>query len=188
MLPEVVVYAGFINSQEPKQKLVGKKLIVHEGFAVINDSGLIDEYGINDIGLIELSSDIEFDDNVKAVQLVQRSNINDSFAGRLSVATGWGQIEEGWASDDLRFVYLTPMKNEECKKYYPFISDSHICTPTGGKSPCNGDSGGPLVTSDTYEQIGITSFGDGCEGEQPAAFARVASYLDWIKSKTGLDV
>ena len=41
-----------------------------------------------------------------------------------------------------------------------------------------------------YRQIGITSFGSGfgCEIGYPAAFTRVASFLEWIETHTGIAI
>jgi secreted trypsin-like serine protease len=55
-----------------------------------------------------------------------------------------------------------------------------------------GDSGGPLVILEKdkkYTLYGVTSFvkDTTCIGG-PDAFARVTSFLDWIKKKTGLPV
>jgi len=60
-------------------------------------------------------------------------------------------------------------------------------------STCNGDSGGPLeylYEDGKYRQIGITSFGSGfgCEIGYHAAFTRVASFLEWIETHTGIQI
>ena len=41
-----------------------------------------------------------------------------------------------------------------------------------------------------YEQVGIASFvsDGGCENEYPHGFTRVSHYLEWIATKTGIDV
>jgi PKD repeat protein len=57
---------------------------------------------------------------------------------------------------------------------------------TGGVSACNGDSGGPFavrVGNDFYS-IGTVSWGIACSGA--TAFTRTSSYIDWIKTKTGI--
>ena len=57
-----------------------------------------------------------------------------------------------------------------------------------------GDSGGPLnhfqEEFGKYEQVGIASFvsDGGCENEYPHGFTRVSHYLEWIATKTGIDV
>jgi secreted trypsin-like serine protease len=54
-----------------------------------------------------------------------------------------------------------------------------------------GDSGDPLVYLESdgrYTEVGIVLFGSSacCTLGYPAAFTRVTSYLDWIKSNTGI--
>lgn len=56
-----------------------------------------------------------------------------------------------------------------------------------------GDSGGPLVFQEAdgrYTEVGIVSFGHvaGCEKGYPVAFTRITSYLDWITTKTGIQI
>lgn len=170
---------------------------VGQEFHVIDPSSLIfhenydDAMLRNDIGLIKLPKDIEFNENVAKVQLVQSDHVNDDFAGRTSVASGWGKLhdDDPYINSNLHYVNLDPIENVECElEYGDFITDDNICVRTGGKSICSGDSGGPLKTLDSHEQIGISSFVsvDGCEGEVPAVFVRVSKYLPWIKEKTAL--
>ena len=54
-----------------------------------------------------------------------------------------------------------------------------------------GDSGGALVYLESdgrYTEVGIVLFGSSacCTVGYPAIFTRVTSYLDWIKSNTGI--
>jgi secreted trypsin-like serine protease len=53
-----------------------------------------------------------------------------------------------------------------------------------------GDSGGPLVIGNVgnYTLIGVVSFGStrGCAAGDPMGFARVTSFVDWIRQRTGL--
>ena len=70
------------------------------------------------------------------------------------------------------------------------VTTNQLCAgyDLGGISSCQGDSGGPLFhsTSDGRNVlVGITSFvsGRGCAAPgYPAVYARVASYIDWIRS------
>jgi len=53
-----------------------------------------------------------------------------------------------------------------------------------------GDSGGALVVQNgnSFTQIGVVSFVSslGCASGYPSGYARVTSFLDWIRSNTGL--
>lgn len=66
----------------------------------------------------------------------------------------------------------------------------------GGRDSCSGDSGGPLFVKDgdKLTQVGVVSWGEGpLDAAMPCGHAnaygvytRLANYVDWIKSKTGL--
>ena len=45
-----------------------------------------------------------------------------------------------------------------------------------------------LTPQGMYKQVGVTSFGSivTCESDIPAGFTRVASYLMWIETVTGI--
>lgn len=93
-----------------------------------------------------------------------------------------------------RKVDLDAVSLEDCvKKFPPAINvnqNSIICAGSKeGKDSCKGDSGGPLlkeISEDgqvNWYLYGITSFGPRKCGEGiPAAYTRVTSFMDWIKS------
>jgi secreted trypsin-like serine protease len=78
------------------------------------------------------------------------------------------------------------------------LTSNMICAGTtdGARDACNGDSGGPLFATANGEltQVGVVSWGEGPENAGAACghanafgvYTRVANYLDWIKSKSGL--
>lgn len=78
------------------------------------------------------------------------------------------------------------------------LTANMICAGTtdGVRDACNGDSGGPLFSGskDALTQVGVVSWGEGPENAGAACghanaygvYTRVANYLDWIKSKTGM--
>ena len=51
---------------------------------------------------------------------------------------------------------------------------------------CQGDSGGPLLlftSNNVWEQVGITSIGDGCaRANSPGIYTRVTAYQSWINA------
>jgi secreted trypsin-like serine protease len=53
-----------------------------------------------------------------------------------------------------------------------------------------GDSGGALVvpSGGTWKQIGVVSFvaSAGCDAGYPSGYARVTSFLDWIRTNSGV--
>ena len=56
----------------------------------------------------------------------------------------------------------------------------------------SGRTGGPLLLSESgkYKQVGVTSFGslESCQQGIAAGFTRVASYLQWIETITGIKI
>lgn len=67
--------------------------------------------------------------------------------------------------------------NDECKEFYGArYTRRMLCAGyrEGGKDSCKGDSGGPLISEkskQTWEQIGIVSFGEGCaDKHQPGVY------------------
>ncbi|KAL5285001.1 hypothetical protein ACFFRR_006998, partial [Megaselia abdita] len=187
---DVDVYVGIINKAFI---FGGQQFHISSASDLIHHADYNSSMIRNDIGLIRLPEDIEYNDDVQPIKLVSRDHADDQFVGRASVASGWGKLHDSdeLVADDLHFADLTPISNEECKKTFgEYLTDNNICVDAVGKSVCSGDSGGPLVTLDTHEQIGINSFvsGCGCECGEPAAMVRVSNFLDWIKEQSGLDV
>jgi len=147
----------------------------------------------NDLALIKLPESVTFTDAISPICLAPASE--PLHAGDPLHVSGWGKPTDAATgiSPVLREVGVTGITNQECVAAYNVLTvrDSNICVSTlGGKSSCNGDSGGPLsfINNGVYNQVGVVSFGSskGCELEIPAAFARVSSFTDWIKSVTGL--
>lgn len=109
---------------------------------------------------------------------------------------------------DLQRVDILIYTDADCSKAHGSRVDSryHVCSgiPEGGKGQCNvstyhfqfktkhlillfqGDSGGPLVANG--KQWGVVSWSvKPCTAKgYPGVFARVSSYIDWIKSKQQL--
>ncbi|KRX47704.1 Plasminogen [Trichinella murrelli] len=103
--------------------------------------------------------------------------------GEMCFVSGWGLTREsGKPSSKLRQVGIPILRNSNC----PFIdADDMFCAGdmTGGKDSCQGDSGGPLVCklNDTFVQMGIVSFGDGCaRKDHPGIYTKVPHYVKWI--------
>lgn len=105
-------------------------------------------------------------------------------AGRVGVATGYGNIVQGGAgSPVLREVGMPFIADSFCGSadayFTTFQQQVMMCAGdlAGGKSTCQGDSGGPLLarTDTGYRLVGVTSFADGCaKPNRPTVFTRVA--------------
>lgn len=64
-----------------------------------------------------------------------------------------------------------------------------VCAGASGSSVCNGDSGGPLVCEENGKWVlrGVTSWvtSKACPTMTYSVYARVGSYVDWVKGKMG---
>nr|AAF71515.1 AiC2 chymotrypsinogen [Agrotis ipsilon] len=145
----------------------------------------------NDIAVIRISS-VSFNNNIQAIALPSGNELSNSFNGVNAVASGYGLTVDGGSigsNQRVSSVTLPVITNAACAAVYgPWVHNSNICTSgAGGRSTCSGDSGGPLVTTSNNRRIliGVTSFGSvaGCAAGQPAAFARVTSYVSWLQSQ-----
>lgn len=138
----------------------------------------------NDLAVITLSKNFEWDDNVGPICLSSGMD----HTGELAVVAGWGTLTySGSLPSKLQEVAVKVTKQSKCVKSYKgalfTVLDSHICAGSPGKDACQGDSGGPLIIREgkQWALIGIVSFGIGCaEANYPGVYTRVSSYQDWI--------
>lgn len=133
----------------------------------------------NDIALLKVSKDIEFNEFVQPIPYATKEVATP---GHKAVVTGWGRLEVwGVIPNALQEIELKVLDKEVCKQYEPLVIDSHICTLTKtGEGVCNGDSGGPLVIDNVL--AGIVSFGAPCAKGRPDVYTSVAAFKDWIES------
>ncbi|XP_043647603.1 serine protease 1-like [Drosophila teissieri] len=144
----------------------------------------------NDISLIKTPS-VTFSSSVNKIALPAIASSYSTYAGQVAVASGWGLTSDTseTVARDLQYADLTVIPNAVCQETFGslVVTSRVICVDGVNRtSICSGDSGGPLVVDNAL--IGVTSFGayDGCEIGAPAGFTRVTSYLDWIKSNSGV--
>uniref|UniRef100_A0A2P2IBW7 Trypsin n=2 Tax=Hirondellea gigas TaxID=1518452 RepID=A0A2P2IBW7_9CRUS len=161
-----------------EQTVILSSIIQHEeydGFSMAND-----------IALLQLSSELNFDTNTQPIAMPTQGQAS---AGEC-IVSGWGTITEGGSvSDILQKVSITYISDEDCRKSYgeDDIYDSMLCagTPEGGTGPCQGDYGGPLVCSDGQGSkylAGVASRSYGCgRPNYPAVYTEVSYFIDWIK-------
>ncbi|XP_058799506.1 chymotrypsin-2-like [Phymastichus coffea] len=136
---------------------------------------------VNDIGLIRVNRDIEFNDKVQPIPIADEDFSKDNYPVTL---TGWGSMQAGGrAPNILQEIVLRVISQTKCANAMTVaITESHICTLTKvGEGACNGDSGGPLVADGV--QIGIVSFGMPCARGKPDVFTRIFTFVDWIQEK-----
>jgi len=152
-------------------------------------------FDLDDMALLKLDRKVTITDKIRPACLPFKY-ASDNLAGKYVWITGWGSMSTVNAQTTpakLQKVYTEVVSNQRCQQIYGepgLIKDSHICLGELGKSACSGDSGGPAVyvdpaTSHAYV-VGVTSMGDDhCNSGNkfaPGIFARVTSYLTWIKN------
>ncbi|XP_073836508.1 serine protease 3-like [Musca autumnalis] len=145
----------------------------------------------NDISLIKIPS-TSYTSKIKAIKLPAVASSYSTYSGSYAIASGWGRTSDtGSVASSLNYARLQVITNTVCASTYgtSVVTSNTICVSTpSGTSTCQGDSGGPLALESSELLIGVTSFvsSAGCASGAPAGFVRVTSYLDWIKSKTGI--
>nr|AAN74999.1 late trypsin-like 2 [Ochlerotatus epactius] len=168
------------QSEDGRVVLVASEFYRHEKYNPL--------FASNDVAVVKLPNPVQFNERIQPIQPTG----SDSYADRTVVVSGWGlQKSGGNVAPKLQFAPLKVITNSKCMKTYNplVIKKTTICAQGGEKqSPCNGDSGGPLVLEGSNVQVGVVSFGhaSGCDRGLPGAFARLTSFSDWIKQKTGM--
>uniref|UniRef100_A0A914EEX2 Peptidase S1 domain-containing protein n=1 Tax=Acrobeloides nanus TaxID=290746 RepID=A0A914EEX2_9BILA len=122
---------------------------------------------INDIAIIRLSSNVEFNENIQPICL-------SSYDEKLSKYRGW---VVGKGQTDPNNVYSMPknlqgtmieyIERTKCRQtWYDLdgveILDQHVCAGSEDKGTAKADSGGPLMTrtkNGSWYLVGVTSFG-----------------------------
>ncbi len=160
---------------------------------------------IHDIAVVEVDPPLE---NVEYVTLHNGSPPKPESYAR---AAGYGVNKPETSNDGMgvfRRVDLPIVSMKRCLKALAdanyrappqFTSKNYICAgylglDSCGGDTCSGDSGGPLCVkrdddSKPYVQIGVTSAGATCGGEQvPGIYTSVAGHAHWIASTVTGDV
>ncbi|KAM3955049.1 LOW QUALITY PROTEIN: venom protease [Aphomia sociella] len=148
----------------------------------------------NDIALLELNSDVEFESAIRPACLWRHSGYGEH---RKAIATGWViDPDTKETAKELQKVSLSLFGNEDCDRrlantryrHWKGLIPSQMCAgELRGEDTCQGDSGSPLQIASKENQcifhiIGVTSFGKKCaESGLPAVYTRISSYLDWIE-------
>ncbi|MBY7732185.1 trypsin-like serine protease [Vibrio splendidus] len=142
----------------------------------------------NDIAIIELVEK-PAEPVVNLVDGYVRGNLND---GQMLTVMGWGDQDasDRYSSKSELYQVNVPLVNQyQCNTVpysgYSFIGSDAFCAgySDGGYDSCQGDSGGPIVvsTNETYEQLGIVSWGKGCaEANAYGVYTNISHFDDWI--------
>ncbi|KAK0393570.1 hypothetical protein QR680_000282 [Steinernema hermaphroditum] len=153
----------------------------------------------NDISIIELSTDVEFNDYIQPIK-VRR---NDTELLELAaVVTGWGLTSLTTGTLDLMQTRVPFIDHSYCRsrwlemsKNQATIDDTQVCAGSYHHGTAPGDSGGPLVVyapNNQWYLVGLTSFGDNSatglndQYTYPGVYLRLSKYCDDINSETDL--
>ncbi|CAD7082541.1 unnamed protein product [Hermetia illucens] len=171
-----------IASKGPNVASVAE-IIVHEGYNPSNSY-------INDIALVRLASPLPIGSEVNAVKLPPSYT---EVSGRtFATLIGWGLDKTGGSiQTHLQQVDLVTFDNPECSSlHYNKIHASNICAgvPEGGKGQCSGDSGGPLLINGYQHGIVSWSVKPCTVAPYPGVYTKVSHYVDWLRTKTGLNL
>ncbi|CAO1381381.1 unnamed protein product [Diamesa hyperborea] len=150
----------------------------------------------NDVGIIKLATAAPIGIYIKTIRLPSRSQASVAqYDNQILVVSGYGRTTVTNAPQYLQYTQVRGISNVECARTFgsSIIVSSTLCTkgyPFVSAGTCEGDSGGPLIINDIGGPtlVGIVSFGaaGNCAGGHPQAFARVASFLDYISQITGI--
>merc|ERR1719334_2709561 len=146
----------------------------------------------NDIALLRLAQEVDFNDNI--VPACLPSSTSPKYAGWDAVVSGWGTTSSGGrTSDVLKETRQTILANTatECVQgaggpgATASVPETKLCAYKQGTDSCQGDSGGPLVVMEDgrWTVVGVVSYGFGCATNGFAGvYARVTKYMNWIQS------
>ncbi|XP_054924573.1 trypsin alpha-4-like isoform X2 [Dermacentor andersoni] len=139
----------------------------------------------NDLAVLLLETPIKLGPKARTICL-PRSPV--SLVGETVVVAGWGVTSEnGTGSPMLRYTTQVVWSLEKCIQGLggiAFFKPQQICAYKKGSDACQGDSGAPLMLKrdNTYELVGLVSFGDGCNLEGvPGVYTNIEPYVPWIR-------
>jgi len=172
-----------------------KQLVVHPKW----NSAMIEQ----DIALIKLASDVEFNNMVKPITLPHKGQ---RFEGNKDcVISGWGNLKFDRSGgyfpetpNNLQYLRVEVKPTKWCSEIMPklgapaILMEDKVCIRPSRKSSasaCNGDSGGPLAckSGGKWILVGDASFVVGqCSTDQPNFYGNIAYHRDWIQHITGV--
>lgn len=170
----------------PPQNVKVERIIPHE------DYDPADSHQQNDIALLRLEHNVQFNDFVKPICLptgndLRRANLE----GNDMEVAGWGKTETRSESDVKLKVVVPVVSNSNCEQVFSRvsrrISSRQMCAGgRSGQDSCRGDSGGALMgkvsSYNNWFVFGVVSYGPSPCGTLgwPGVYTRVTEYVDWI--------
>ncbi|KAJ6647738.1 Trypsin-1 [Pseudolycoriella hygida] len=143
----------------------------------------------NDIAMIQLVSQLFFNDWVQPINLPTQSAVAPSGIHSL---IGWAGTDESWLGQNLGTLQLSRvaiLPQATCAALITTsnnVTNTHFCTGplTGGLSPCNEDLGSSLLSrnaTNAHFLAGIVSLPQGCGASgRPGSYTMVSMFANWI--------
>lgn len=145
----------------------------------------------NDIALIELTHNLDFDESVQPICLSDKV----PQSGDLCIIAGWISNQEQGVNfrQYLEHIPVPVVDKAECDSrdhYNGHLSVSDICTGSRADKPsCKNDIGSPLMCMDgngSWKLHGILSHEGEClKRSHPDVFTSIVDLSDWISKTTG---
>jgi trypsin len=148
-----------------------------------------DRTTVNDVALLRLAQSSTY----AAMSLPADGSLDTT--GTPVTVTGWGDTQSRPRfPSTLQEVQVPLVSDPQCTQAYggDFDAAVMLCAgdfDRGGIDSCQGDSGGPLflATGDTWTQLGIVSWGNGCAlRRNPGVYSRVSALQPWITQVSGV--
>lgn len=136
---QVIMGAHFLTAAEPNQQRRTVQSGQYRIHAQYNPSNLN-----NDIATLIILAPFGLNQFVGTIPRAGNGGVGGGdFTGAATVTSGWGGIETGGTSANLRSVTNNVISNAVCAQTYGgIIIGSTICiSTTGGRGTCGGDSG-----------------------------------------------
>ncbi|XP_049292725.1 serine protease persephone-like isoform X3 [Anopheles funestus] len=155
----------------------------------------------HDIALVELNSNIKFNDHV--LPICPYARMDDLPETEDLIIAGWGRDEDYKESQHLMYATVRTVPKNKCGEEYRKVNrilgntlgdgivDEQYCAQGAlvekvysYVDACQGDSGGPLQVRQNDDEylIGVISTGIGCGSSLPGLYTRVAAYFNWINT------
>ena len=178
-----------------------KRFIVHDQY---DTEASMD----SDIALIELDTPIEYTDTIKPICIEHFSYNTKVLFDKIQHGMTFGKVASCGQDYRRRFsplimeVVLPLVEQQECQaKFDELVSlvnlnmtltPKMLCAGSGRRrsgDTCRGDGGAALVMTDSerWIQVGMSSFGFGCDRGYYGVYTNVGQFFDWIKYQTNIN-
>ncbi|XP_015773229.1 PREDICTED: suppressor of tumorigenicity 14 protein-like isoform X3 [Acropora digitifera] len=141
----------------------------------------------HDVALLKLASPATISSKVGTICLPEQGSRIPQ--GSTCYVTGWGRINpsNNVLAEKLKQAKVPVVSHNQCRRTNggTVHESSMVCVGGNGSSVCNGDSGGPLSCLENGKWVvrGAASWVTSrrCPINTFSVYARVSSYVDWIK-------